>query len=70
MFRLEAQRSLHSELKQWQKRQHPRGGNHIHGIEQDQPRGMKNRVQNNELQQNDKSSRQTPPNNTAHQSTK
>jgi len=32
--------------------QHPREGNHIHGIEQDQPRGMKNRGQNNEVQQN------------------
>ena len=41
---------LHSEQKQWQKRQHLREGNHIHGIEQDQPRGMKSREQNNELQ--------------------
>jgi len=32
------------------KRQHPRESNHIHGIEQDKPRGMKNRGQNNELQ--------------------
>jgi hypothetical protein len=30
--------------------QHSREGNHIHGIEQGQPRGMKNRGQNNELQ--------------------
>jgi hypothetical protein len=56
-----AQRSLHSEQKQWQKRQHPRESNHTHGIEQDKPRGMKNRGQNNELQQNDKTFRKPHP---------
>ena len=40
----------HSQQKQWQKSQHPRESNHIHGIEQGKPRGMKNRGQNNELQ--------------------
>ena len=63
--------TLHSEQKQWQKRQHPRENNRIYGIEQDKPRGMKNRGQNNESQQNDKTSKKIlPDDNTARQSTK
>jgi len=31
-------------------RQHPTEDTHIHSVEQDQPQGMKNRGQNNEIQ--------------------
>jgi hypothetical protein len=46
-------------------RQHPREDTHIHSVEQDQPQGMKNRGQNNEIRHIDNISRKTPTNTTA-----
>jgi len=46
-------------------RQHPRENTHIHSVEQDQPQGMKNRGQNNEIHHIDKTSKKTPPDITA-----
>ena len=60
-----AQRSQHGGQKQWQTTSTPKRNTHIHSVEQDQPQGMKNRGQNNEIHHIDKTSWKTPPDITA-----
>jgi len=45
--------------------QHPTEDTHIHSVEQDQPQGMKNRGQNNEIRHIDNISKKTRPDITA-----